>query len=39
MSPEGDLLNTPVGYTPDVQEYADFLRCGSDAFKQLSQRD
>ncbi|MEY4107778.1 MAG: hypothetical protein RL181_2120 [Bacteroidota bacterium] len=39
MSPEGELLNTPVGYTPDVQEYADFLRCGSDAFKQLSQRD
>lgn len=34
MSADGQLLNTPVGYTPDVQEYADFLRCGLDAYKQ-----
>jgi len=28
MSPDGTLLNTPVPYTPDVDEYANFLECG-----------
>ncbi|HRN34107.1 MAG TPA: protein-disulfide reductase DsbD family protein [Saprospiraceae bacterium] len=29
----GKLLNTPVGYTPDPEQYATFLQCGIDAFK------
>ena len=30
-----ELLNQPVGYTPDVSEFADFLQCGKDAFWRL----
>lgn len=37
ISPEGKLLNYPVGYTPDPNEYASFLQCGLDAYKQLTQ--
>jgi len=33
LSPDGFLLGNPVGYTPDVEEYADFLDCGINAFK------
>ncbi len=33
LSPDGKLLNSPVGYTPDKEEYANFLQCGLDAFK------
>ena len=29
----GQLLNTPVGYTPDVNQYVNFLQCGLDAYK------
>lgn len=36
IAPDGRLLNTPVGYTPDVQEYADFLRCGKEAYSRLA---
>jgi hypothetical protein len=25
-------MTFPVGYTPDPKEYADWLRCGLDAF-------
>ncbi|MEK7254621.1 MAG: thioredoxin family protein, partial [Bacteroidota bacterium] len=35
LSPDGKLLNTPVPYTPDPAEYANFLQCGLDAFKNL----
>lgn len=28
------VLNTPVGYTPDVKEYIDFLECGIKQFKE-----
>ncbi len=28
LSPDGYLLNKPVGYTPDVKEYRSFLECG-----------
>lgn len=28
------VLNTPVGYTPDVEEYIDFLECGIKQFKE-----
>ncbi len=34
MSPEGKVLNPPVGYTPDPDEFAAFLRCGLEAWKQ-----
>jgi len=38
LSPDGEkLLNNPVGYTPDKDEYADFLRCGLEANKKLNQ--
>jgi thiol:disulfide interchange protein DsbD len=33
LSPEEQLLNRPVGYTPDVQEYIDWLKCGKEAGK------
>jgi thiol:disulfide interchange protein DsbD len=33
LSPDGKLLNNPVGYTPSVEEYAEFLECGLGAFK------
>lgn len=36
LSPDGKMLNEPVGYTPDEDEYADFLQCGLDRFKELS---
>jgi len=35
ISPGGQLLNNPVGYTPDVEEYADFLECGRNAYREL----
>ncbi len=35
LSPDGKLLNQPVAYTPDADKYAEFLRCGLDAFEQL----
>ncbi len=36
LSPDGQLLNRPVGYTPDDNEYASFLECGLQTFKELS---
>lgn len=35
LSPDGTMLNEPVPYTPDVQEYADFLECGLNRFNEL----
>ena len=35
LSPDGRLLNNPKAYTPDVSEYAQFLRCGLEANQQL----
>ncbi|BDS13953.1 protein-disulfide reductase DsbD family protein [Aureispira anguillae] len=29
-----EVLNTPVGYTPDEKEYIDFLNCGVKQFKE-----
>lgn len=34
IKPDGTLLNTPVGYTPDPDDYAAFLKCGLDAFNE-----
>lgn len=36
LSPDGYLLGNPVGYTPDVEEYAEFLNCGINAYKSKS---
>lgn len=33
ISPDEKLLNVPVGYTPDVSEYREFLDCGLEAFR------
>jgi len=37
LSPDELLLNSPVGYKPDVGEYSSFLDCGLDAFQQLEE--
>lgn len=38
LSPDGEqLLNAPVGYTPNVGEFADFLQCGQDAFRRMAE--
>jgi thiol:disulfide interchange protein DsbD len=34
LSPDGSLLNKPVAYTPDVDEYANFLKCGVEIFNE-----
>jgi thiol:disulfide interchange protein DsbD len=36
LSPDGKLLNTPVGYTPDVNKYVRFLQCGKAVFSRLA---
>jgi len=37
LSPDEHLLNTPVPYTPDVEEYAAWLQCGLKAFEDLQE--
>lgn len=37
MSPDGQVLNQPVSYTPEPAEYADFLQCGLSNFEQLTE--
>ena len=32
ISPDEKLMNYPVGYTPNVKTYAEWLQCGLDAF-------
>ena len=34
MSPEQNLLSNPVGYTPNVQEYLQWLQCSVAKGKQ-----
>ena len=36
LSPDGKLLNNPVGYTPDVEAYEAFLDCGLEAFESIN---
>ncbi|WP_298731858.1 thioredoxin family protein [uncultured Chitinophaga sp.] len=36
ISPDEKLLTKPVGYTPDERDYANWLKCGLDAFKSLN---
>ena len=38
MTPEGQLLNNPVSYTPDKHEYAEFLECGLKNYRQLGMK-
>lgn len=35
ISPDEQLLTYPVAYTPNIQEYANWLRSGLDAFKKV----
>ena len=35
LSPDMELLNTPVGYTPDVDEYEKFLKCGLESWQKI----
>ena len=37
ISPDGQVLNNPVPYTPDVEEYASFLECGLSSFREAEQ--
>lgn len=37
LSSDGkQILNQPVGYTPDEADYTNFLQCGLDVFKELN---
>ncbi|MEE2953658.1 MAG: cytochrome c biogenesis protein CcdA [Bacteroidota bacterium] len=36
LTPDGKLLNNPVAYTPDKDEYKNWLQCGLDAFNGLN---
>ena len=36
LDPQGSMLNQPVPYTPDVEEYAAFLDCGLQQFERLT---
>ena len=38
LSPDGQLLTQPRGYTPEEETYAGFLQCGKDAFSRLSMK-
>lgn len=35
LSPDGKLLTDPIGYTPDVEEYAAFFQRGSQGMEKL----
>ncbi|HYE53433.1 MAG TPA: thioredoxin family protein [Chitinophagaceae bacterium] len=39
LSPDERLLNLPVGYMPDAQEYADWLRSGIKAHDELRKQN
>ena len=36
VSPDGQTLNAPVAYTPDVEAYENFLACGLSTYRELS---
>lgn len=39
LTPDGEqLLNQPVGYTPDIDQYADFLKCGLQSFEKIASK-
>ena len=39
LSPDGKLLTDPVGYTPDADEYKEFLERGLEAMKVLKKEE
>ena len=38
ITPDQQLLNKPIGYTPDAHAYADWLKCGLEAFHKTALR-
>lgn len=36
VSPDGTTLNPPVAYTPEVDDYENFLECGLNTYRSLS---
>ena len=38
VHPDGTTLNPPVAYTPDADEYAEFLECGLETFRRLESK-
>lgn len=36
VSPDGQTLNDPVAYTPDIDDYENFLECGLSTYRGLS---
>lgn len=34
LTPEGKLLNNPIGYTPNAKEFQEWLICGLEAFEK-----
>jgi hypothetical protein len=32
LSPDGTLLGNPVGYTPSIETYKEYLKCGLATF-------
>lgn len=34
ISPDGQLMSSPVGYTPDSDEYNEWLQCSLDAYEE-----
>jgi thiol:disulfide interchange protein len=38
VSPDLKILNQPIGYTPDVKLYKEFLECGKSTFKRLEKK-
>ena len=38
LSPAGELLTDPIGYTPDVDEYQAFLQRGIEGMQVIGQR-
>mgnify|MGYP001450162969 CR=1 FL=1 len=37
-TPDGEILNQPVGYLPDKTAFNDFLNCGKERFSELSKK-
>lgn len=37
LSPDEQLLNNPVGYTPDKNDYLQWLNCGLDTYQSIKQ--
>jgi thiol:disulfide interchange protein len=37
-TPDGQILNQPVGYLPDKRAFNDFLNCGKERFSQLNKK-